>query len=132
MMTGVMLFLFEALVVKQRMNNLSSLRNMIRKSYSVKVFRNGNWQTIQSHDLFPGDILALEPDPTKLIPCDALIIAGGGVVNEAMLTGESKPQRKDAILNLSPNDQPLNFRYVGSFAFSHHKKNSYQSSLLFL
>ena len=47
-------------------------------------------------ELLPGDILSLfkgEGDMT--VPCDALILRGSMVVNEAALTGESVPQMKE-------------------------------------
>jgi len=42
--------------------------------------------------LVPGDIIEV-PSGVKM-PCDALLIEGQSVVNEAMLTGESVPVLK--------------------------------------
>ena len=46
-------------------------------------------QTLQSGELVPGDII--EVPSYKKLPCDAILLSGLCVVNEAMLTGESVP-----------------------------------------
>jgi len=49
-----------------------------------------------SHYLVPGDIIEV---PTHIkMPCDAVLIRGTSIVNEAMLTGESCPVLKSAIV----------------------------------
>uniref|UniRef100_A0A8C8S3S4 P-type ATPase A domain-containing protein n=1 Tax=Pelusios castaneus TaxID=367368 RepID=A0A8C8S3S4_9SAUR len=48
---------------------------------------------LESHYLVPGDILVLEGKKHSL-PCDAVLIDGGCIVDEGMLTGESIPVTK--------------------------------------
>ena len=43
-------------------------------------------ETISSSDLVPGDIIAL-PEGKSEMSCDAVLILGNAIVNEAMLTG---------------------------------------------
>lgn len=43
-------------------------------------------QEIESRYLVPGDLLSLSGNKMQL-PCDAVLIEGGCVVNESMLTG---------------------------------------------
>ena len=56
-----------------------------------------------SDDLVPGDVIALSTqsrrkDPIP-VPCDCLLLSGSAVVSEAMLTGESVPQRKEGLVD---------------------------------
>ncbi len=41
---------------------------------------------VASEDLVPGDVLVIPPTGLVL-PCDAALISGQAIVNEAMLTG---------------------------------------------
>jgi cation-transporting ATPase 13A3/4/5 len=52
-------------------------------------------QEIESSDLVPGDVIEIPEDCT--LPCDAIVISGETIVNEAMLTGESVPSIKTAL-----------------------------------
>jgi cation-transporting P-type ATPase 13A2 len=63
-------------------------------------------QSISSEDLVPGDVFEIPED--WVLPCDAIIISGETIMNEAMLTGESTPAIKTALqtINLdSPNSK---------------------------
>jgi cation-transporting ATPase 13A1 len=80
------------------------------KSPLVECFRHGEWNTLPSNQLVVGDIISLV-SPTMMqqripghdheqgnaIPADLLLLSGRAVVNESMLTGESKPQVKESI-----------------------------------
>jgi cation-transporting ATPase 13A1 len=104
---------FDAMTAFQRSKTLQTLRGMVTESSLVYVYRSGAWKQVISSELCPGDLFSLKMQhlsdkeieeqgdkPPQTIPCDALIVAGAAVVNEATLTGESVPQMKDQI----PND----------------------------
>ncbi|OQW91655.1 MAG: calcium-translocating P-type ATPase, PMCA-type [Beggiatoa sp. IS2] len=63
----------------------------------VKVFRNGLLGQISINDLVVGDVILLQPGDT--IPTDGVLIAGHLEVDEASLTGESEPVKKQAIVS---------------------------------
>eukprot|EP00340_Litonotus_pictus_P003246 CAMPEP_0170522942 /NCGR_PEP_ID=MMETSP0209-20121228/8326_1 /TAXON_ID=665100 ORGANISM="Litonotus pictus, Strain P1" /NCGR_SAMPLE_ID=MMETSP0209 /ASSEMBLY_ACC=CAM_ASM_000301 /LENGTH=1057 /DNA_ID=CAMNT_0010810691 /DNA_START=801 /DNA_END=3971 /DNA_ORIENTATION=+ len=56
----------------------------------------GDFTEVSSNELVPGDIIEL-PENNKNMPCDALILTGSAVINEALLTGESTPVFKVAV-----------------------------------
>jgi cation-transporting ATPase 13A1 len=125
-LTGMMLMLFEGMLCHQRQRSLHMMSSMRRPPMPVLVFRNNAWKPISSQSLLPGDIMSLTtsatsglafaggreearaaeraraglepeaPDET-IIPCDALLLRGSCVTNEAMLTGESVPQLKESL-----------------------------------
>ena len=113
--TLLMLMFFEGMLCKQRQQGVQMLRSMRRPPINIQVYRNDEWKLDSSERLTPGDIISLttnsfdqkiavegvEDDVVKsedyIIPCDALLIRGSCVVNEAMLTGESVPQIKETL-----------------------------------
>lgn len=70
---------------------VEELKKMI--SPQSRVIRNGNTELIASRFIVPGDIIVFEAG--DVIPADARIIHANNVlIDEAFLTGESKPIRK--------------------------------------
>ncbi|XP_018121167.1 probable cation-transporting ATPase 13A5 isoform X2 [Xenopus laevis] len=60
----------------------------------VSVLRkSGDIEEVQSQHLVPGDVIIL-PEKKMYLPCDAILISGGCVINEGMLTGECVPVTK--------------------------------------
>jgi len=55
----VMLCVFEATVVGQRIFNLATLRNMRVPPHYIFVYRNNLWKKITSRELLPGDIVSV-------------------------------------------------------------------------
>nr|CCC91813.1 unnamed protein product [Trypanosoma congolense IL3000] len=94
--TAVMLVIMECTVVSQRIRNMKTLRKMaevpVRK---LTVIRGGMEVEIKTNELLPMDLIVI--DSNAPCPADAILIRGTCVVNEAMLTGESTPQLKEAV-----------------------------------
>eukprot|EP00189_Rhodosorus_marinus_P013980 CAMPEP_0184746042 /NCGR_PEP_ID=MMETSP0315-20130426/8616_1 /TAXON_ID=101924 /ORGANISM="Rhodosorus marinus, Strain UTEX LB 2760" /LENGTH=1197 /DNA_ID=CAMNT_0027218425 /DNA_START=56 /DNA_END=3646 /DNA_ORIENTATION=- len=111
-MTLVMMLIFEATVVKGRLRSLAELRGMRNKPSRINAYRSKKWVSISSLELLPGDIISLTrgSTPDVVVPCDCLILSGGAVVNESMLTGESVPLMKEGIAPLPDRDADRDLR----------------------
>ncbi len=108
--TALMLFLFEGMMCRQRQNSLQNLRAMRRPPVPTLIYRE-RWIWVLSDRIVPGDIISLSSvhprfegeenqkhhSQPPVVPCDALIVRGSCVTNEAMLTGESVPQTKESL-----------------------------------
>ncbi|XP_053566195.1 probable cation-transporting ATPase 13A5 [Bombina bombina] len=72
------------------------LHSMVESHNNVKVSvlqKNGAIEEVESRYLVPGDVIILTGKQLDL-PCDAILISGGCIVNEGLLTGESIPVTK--------------------------------------
>ena len=111
-LTGVMLCLFEATVVKQRLGNMSHLRDIDPPVLHVHLLRGTGTATedLTSTFLLPGDMLSLQKNLVgESCPADILLTEGSVIVNESMMTGESTPVVKENIQALE-DDQKLNVK----------------------
>ncbi|WEW58390.1 putative cation-transporting ATPase 1 [Emydomyces testavorans] len=105
--TLFMLVAFESTVVWQRQRTLNEFRSMSIKPYDVWVYRENRWIEIGSDKLLPGDLLSVNRTKEDSgVACDILMIGGGAIANEAMLSGESTPLLKDSI-ELRPEDERI-------------------------
>lgn len=125
--TLFMILMFEATVVFSRIKSLGALRGMGNQARQVWVHRCGQWTSIQTTDLLPGDIMSLtrikphfvksndpkqakkqsmklQDDGGDVIPADLLLLCGSTVVNEASLTGESVPQMKEGLTEIESDE----------------------------
>lgn len=118
-----LLMMAESSVVFQRKKNMERLRAMRIQSYDIHVLRKGEWKTISTDSLLPGDICLLNTDQKKkehkkkedqkkedkeqknYIPCDILVLHGNCIVDESILTGESVPQVKESIGFRDPHEE---------------------------
>jgi cation-transporting ATPase 13A3/4/5 len=75
--------------------NIQKIRHMAQYECPVKVLRYREAMTLSSFELVPGDLIFI-PSNCKM-PCDAVVLKGSCVVDEAMLTGETVPVIKDHI-----------------------------------
>ncbi len=95
----------------------------------AKVLRDGSVESIQAKDLVPGDILILESGDK--VPADARLLEAINLeVNEAILTGESKPTHKDTKnLSLSISTDKITDKDLsGGFVQNHlHSKTKTQT-----
>ena len=70
---------------------------------------------VSSSQLVPGDVVIVPND--CLMPCDFVLLNGQCIVNESMLTGESVPVIKSALLpdsqtTYDPNEPDLSTKYT--------------------
>jgi Cd2+/Zn2+-exporting ATPase len=57
------------------------------------IERNGSLEEVQAETLAVGDVIAIRPGDR--VPADGVIVSGESAVDEAPVTGESTPKRKD-------------------------------------
>mmetsp|Transcript_6291 Transcript_6291/g.9492 ORF Transcript_6291/g.9492 Transcript_6291/m.9492 type:complete len:1517 (+) Transcript_6291:72-4622(+) len=96
--TLFMICSFEATTVFSRLKSIGALKGMGNEPRPIFVHRCGEWREVSTEELLPGDLFSLtKHEKDDVIPCDALIVRGGAVVNESTLTGESVPQMKDGL-----------------------------------
>jgi cation-transporting ATPase 13A1 len=120
--TFFMILLFEFTMCFQRMKNMEHIYQMARPSFPCTVFRENKWTKIQSTFLLPGDLVDLkktfssnsrlrnsgrngeEGGADLVFPCDAVLLSGSVLVNEAMLTGESEYKWKSGFYSAGTTD----------------------------
>ena len=77
----------------------SALRELAKLLPDVAVvIRNGNTETIPISELVAGDMVLIRPG--SKVPADGVIVKGQSDVNEAIITGESKPVGKKEGVNV--------------------------------
>ncbi|SCU88127.1 LAMI_0D08878g1_1 [Lachancea mirantina] len=114
-----MIIAMEGAAVFQRLTTLREFRTMGIKPYSINVFRDGKWITVQTNELLPMDVVSItRTAEDSAIPCDLILIDGSCIVNEAMLSGESTPLLKEPI-KLRPSEDTLQLEGLDKNAVLH-------------
>ncbi|XP_040284291.1 probable cation-transporting ATPase 13A5 isoform X3 [Bufo bufo] len=86
------------------------LRHMVESHNNVMVSvlqKNGVVKEVESKYLVPGDVLIIS-EKKFYLPCDALLITGGCVTNEGMLTGFNTA--KGDLISSILHPKPVNFK----------------------
>lgn len=104
----------------ETLRTTNKLRKMSYYEIPVNVFRVINGQTqkinISSAELIPGDLL--EVPENVMMPCDAILLNGSCIMNEAMLTGESIPVVKNSLpqndINYNPKEDKQYTLFAGT------------------
>ena len=94
------------LSIKQIRENSRSLKRMIEKSGKpVRRLINYNfgddglmWEVCNDFELVEGDVVSLEGRDNDVLTCDMVLLEGGVILDESMLTGESIPVTKVELL----------------------------------
>jgi cation-transporting P-type ATPase 13A2 len=85
--------------LRETRRNLQALHDMVKFSGTVRRCNDGmssssaRVEVVDSAQLLPGDVFELTSEG-GMLSCDAVLLEGGVVVNESMLTGESIPVTK--------------------------------------
>jgi cation-transporting ATPase 13A3/4/5 len=88
LIAGISKSLFSVRTSRQQVADLA------RTETRATVMRQGSaekWEEISSADVVPGDVIMVEEG---VVCCDIVIVKGGAVVNESMLTGEPMPVQR--------------------------------------
>lgn len=98
--------------------NMQKIAAMAAMDQSCKVLRDGEWQEVEASDIVVGDIVLNEDGEDAKLPADGLIVSGGLVVNESMLTGEPMPISKAPLEDAQHAQvtEKLNKAYAGTLS----------------
>ncbi|CRG97817.1 cation transporting P-ATPase, putative [Plasmodium gallinaceum] len=101
---------------KEIFENIQANNNTV-----VTVYRNSIVQQIPSNNLTIGDIIIITSKMT--IPCDCLLLTGNVLVDESLLTGESRPMKKICISNLNSFNSCEKINSSESYIFNENQEN---------
>jgi len=96
-----------------------SLHDMVSQGSggSAEILRpDGMKHTVENKELVPGDLVLIPPHGCVMC-CDAVLITGSAIVNEAMLTGESVPVTKSCLSKLDEDSDEV-------YSPESHKRNT--------
>ena len=128
LVTLAMILVFEMTVSIQRYRSFQEMEQMLKGPYSVCVYRNNAWVQVSSHHLVPGDLIDvkstfLDGGAGKTFPCDAVLLNGSVLVNEAMLTGESDYKWKTSSEANTDSKRANHMLYAGTTVIKNVKRS---------
>jgi predicted P-type ATPase len=88
----VVIVLAAAFNIYAKRTMFASVVEMTHYVADVTVQRDGEWATVRSSALAPGDLVRVAENWE--LPCDLVVVKGSTVCDESMLTGESMPVQK--------------------------------------
>jgi cation-transporting ATPase 13A2 len=95
---GGMAILSAIVTMYETRKNIRKIRNMSLYECEIKVKSEDSFITTSSKNLVPGDVIEIAEN--MILPCDVLILSGGCLVDESMLTGESVPVLKEKMVHI--------------------------------
>uniref|UniRef100_A0A0K0G5B8 Probable cation-transporting ATPase (inferred by orthology to a C. elegans protein) n=1 Tax=Strongyloides venezuelensis TaxID=75913 RepID=A0A0K0G5B8_STRVS len=99
-----MLAIFEMLIVKQQVMNITMIRNMGNKRYPFNIYRNKKWVKINFDQLLFDNLVTIGRSlNNNNVPYDLLLLRGSCILDKSMLKGGSVSQMKESIQTLEPN-----------------------------
>lgn len=104
------------LEAKARGRTSQAIRHLMRlQARSARVARDGGFVEVALEDVQPGDTVQVRPGDR--VPVDGIVLAGDSYVDEAMLSGEPVPVRKQAGATVTGGT----INKTGSFTFRAEK-----------
>jgi len=98
--------------------NQKKIAEMAAMHEKCEVLRGGRWLELEASQVALGDIVKIQDGDKAKLPCDGLLVDGGLIVNESMLTGEPMPVAKAPVpksRDAAITDK-LNKAYAGTLA----------------
>ncbi|KAI9468142.1 hypothetical protein BX667DRAFT_534492 [Coemansia mojavensis] len=80
-----------------RLRSERRVKKLAERRSTCRVRRDGRWSEVDTADLVPGDVLAIEAGMEMM--CDGCVLHGETIVDESSLTGEAMPVRKLPLKN---------------------------------
>ncbi|KAJ2723143.1 hypothetical protein GGI07_002846 [Coemansia sp. Benny D115] len=96
-----------------RLHSELKVKSLAEHKSECRVKRDGKWVVLNTAELVPGDVVAVEAGMEMM--CDGCVLQGEVVIDESSLTGEAMPVRK---LPLKNDNLPYNAQQGSSKAYS--------------
>lgn len=91
---------FEATTALASYRSALAVHRLHQPPPPVLALRDGDWAAVPARTLCPGDVFSLRAGAR--VPCDAVLMHGSALIDEASLTGEAVPQPKEGLPHAPP------------------------------